>query len=67
MPWVCLRFVIVAFPDHTRKYFSFKFGTLLFLFSNKMMAIRAGIHKLLVNKQGRGRFGRLLVFEILEH
>ena len=56
-------------------------NTFLFLFSNKMMVICAGIHKLLVWLANRedpdqsdlvlscclGLFGRQLVFEILEH
>ena len=29
MPWVCLQFVIVAFPDHTHLLFS------IFIFSHK--------------------------------
>ena len=53
MPQVCLQFVIEVFPDHTYYFCNmvnvlYILNTFLFLFSNKLLVTRAGIHKMLV-------------------
>ena len=71
-----------GYLSHTGCSKCFKIPNTIFLFSNEMLILRAGIHKMLIRIASKedpdqsliwvctvclGLFGRQLVFEILEH
>ena len=40
VPWGCLRFVIVVFPDHTHLLFLIETGNLLIVFHSFLLGVR---------------------------
>ena len=69
VPWVCLQFVIVVFPDHTHLLF-FKYRLVIYLFEGNLPLFtitRQGHHELRVDLEdweGNTRFAKYRIFNI---